>query len=308
MITQIQTVVRLLKQGGVVALPTETVYALACDVQKLEAVARIFRIKKRNHDHPLSVLIPNTDALNYWTKSLPDVGQRLIQNFWPGPLTLVLQRAESSAACLLGMSESIALRLPDHAITRAILDYFPLGLAAPSANRTHQLSPTTANHVCDYLGAEIDYIIDAGSCSLGIESTLVDVCTYPPRLLREAALTKMQIRSCVSEVEMTAQTMSKASAIQSIQPNDLETQLTQLLSHLEKNSCIAILARRPVLIVHPQLFWITMPESVRDYAQQLYEKLHVCLQKKISAIFIEALPEEAQWSGVRATLQRILSL
>lgn len=193
-ITSISYTIDRLKKGGVVAFPTETVYALAGDACNADAVSRIFKIKDRGFDRPLSVLIHDLSCLGYWVDEIPNHVKQLAQHFWPGPLTLIFTRKKSARCYISPRDQSIGLRIPNHPIAKKILQAFPRGLAAPSANRTGQVSAVRAKQVHEHLGAFIDSVVDLDRGVMGIESTIVDVRVDPPQIIREGAIKPSLIR------------------------------------------------------------------------------------------------------------------
>ncbi|MCC6623703.1 MAG: threonylcarbamoyl-AMP synthase [Deltaproteobacteria bacterium] len=171
----------VLRAGGIVAVPTETVYGLAADALNPAAVARVFRVKGRPEHHPLIVHLASADRLPGWAERIPDAAWRLADAFWPGPLTLVLARGPLASDQVTAGLSTVAVRVPDHALTLALLDGLGSGVAAPSANRFGRVSPTTAEHVRRDLDGDIDAILDGGPCRVGIESTIVDLSPDDPR-------------------------------------------------------------------------------------------------------------------------------
>jgi len=195
--------VAVLRSGGVIGLPTETVYGLAADAHDLLAVERVFRIKGRPTDHPLIVHVPDATAARAWSDDWPVAAETLADMFWPGPLTLIvtLDRAATSAErCVTGGRPTVALRVPDHPLTHRVLQEIRGGLAAPSANRFGRVSPTTADHVLDDLGEDVDYVLDGGPCQVGVESTIVDCSVDPPQILRHGAITGERIAEVLARV------------------------------------------------------------------------------------------------------------
>lgn len=179
---------RILAAGGLVALPTETVYGLAGDASNPDAVRRIFAAKGRPADHPLIVHVAEASAIRAWAAAVPDAAWRLAAAFWPGPLTMILPRSAAVSPLVTGGRDTVALRVPAHPLTRAILAAFGGGVAAPSANRFGRISPTTAEHVRAELGAAVDLVVDGGACEVGIESTIVDLSVDEPAVLRLGAI------------------------------------------------------------------------------------------------------------------------
>ena len=180
--------VEVLREGGLVALPTETVYGLAADADNELAVRRIFAVKRRPASHPLIVHIAAAEALSAWARDVPDEARALARAFWPGPLTIVLPKQPRVSHAISGGQETVALRMPAHPLARKVLEAFGGGVAAPSANRFGRVSPTSAEHVRADLGEEVDYVLDGGACSVGVESTIVDLSRGDPVVLRPGGL------------------------------------------------------------------------------------------------------------------------
>lgn len=198
----IDRAVTLLHAGGLVAIPTETVYGLGADASNERAVRRIFSTKGRPVDHPLIVHLASPDTIDAWATDVPSTARILASRFWPGPLTLVLWRAPSVLDVVTGGRDTVALRVPDHAITLDLLRRFGGGVAAPSANRFGRVSPTTAEHVRSDLGDEVDLVLDGGPCRVGLESTIVDLTTDRPVLLRPGAISAADLEHALgTEVE-----------------------------------------------------------------------------------------------------------
>ncbi len=187
----IDRAVTILRAGGLVALPTETVYGLAGDASNEIAVRRVFAVKGRPASHPVIVHVAGVAALDAWARDVPDGARRLAAAFWPGPLTLVLPRSARALDVVTGGQDTVALRAPDHPLALAVLNAFGGGLAAPSANRFGHVSPTTAEHVRADLGDDVDLVLDGGPCTIGVESTIVDLASDSavPTILRSGAIT-----------------------------------------------------------------------------------------------------------------------
>jgi L-threonylcarbamoyladenylate synthase len=184
----IQRAVETLKRGGVVALPTETVYGLAANAEDELAVRRVFAIKGRPATHPLIVHLAGAAELPAWARHVPEEARRLAAAFWPGPLTLVLPRTERATDAVTGGQDTVALRVPNHPVALAVLAALGGGVAAPSANRFGRVSPTTAEHVRVDLGDDVDLVLDGGPCTVGLESTIVDLSGEEPAILRPGGL------------------------------------------------------------------------------------------------------------------------
>ncbi len=193
--------------GGLVAFPTETVYGLGGDACNAMAVAGIYSVKGRPADHPLIVHVPSIDGLGDWARQVPEYAIALAQDFWPGPMTLVVKRSELAGDFVTGGQETVGLRVPDHVVALALLEAFAKvggkGIAAPSANRFGQVSPTTAAAVIDEIGEYLDsadLILDGGACAVGVESTIIDCTGDVPRILRPGAITVAMIEASTRQI------------------------------------------------------------------------------------------------------------
>jgi L-threonylcarbamoyladenylate synthase len=194
----------LLRSGQVIAIPTETVYGLAADAENELAVRKIFATKGRPADHPLIVHLAKDAPLEGWADHVPTAAQQLAKEFWPGPLTMILQRGPKAAPAVTGGLSTIGLRVPSHPIAQQLLKAFGGGLAAPSANRFGRVSPTTADHVQSELGESVPMILDGGQCNVGIESTIVDLSSDEIAILRPGAITAQQIEQVIGMPLATA--------------------------------------------------------------------------------------------------------
>lgn len=186
--------------GGLVAFPTETVYGLGADACNADAVARVYSVKGRPSDHPLIVHVASIDGLGEWADDLPSYAISLARDFWPGPMTLVLKRSELAADFVTGGQDTVGVRVPNHPVALGLLEAFAQtggkGIAAPSANRFGNVSPTTARAVSDELGNYLavgDQILDGGACDVGVESTIIDCTGDFPKILRPGAITEQMI-------------------------------------------------------------------------------------------------------------------
>lgn len=187
--------VELLRQGQLVAIPTETVYGLAADATQPEAIARVFACKGRPNDHPLIVHLGQPDWAQQWGQ-LPPLFEGLVKAFWPGPLTLVVPRQPGVPDCITGGQDTVALRMPRHPLTLEILKGLGRPLVAPSANRFGHTSPTQAHHVEDEFQGQVA-VVDGGSCPVGLESTILDLSGELPRLLRPGLVSRQQLQNCI---------------------------------------------------------------------------------------------------------------
>lgn len=182
--------VEVLRQGGLIALPTETVYGLGADASNDLAVRRIFAVKGRPSTHPLIVHVGSVERAREWALELGASGESLARAFWPGPLTLIVKRSALASDAVTGGQDTVGLRVPSHPLALELLEQFGGGIAAPSANRFGRVSPTTAAHVQSELGSDVDLILDGGPSSVGVESTIIDVTKDTPRLLRPGGVAR----------------------------------------------------------------------------------------------------------------------
>ncbi|MFI2765029.1 L-threonylcarbamoyladenylate synthase [Streptomyces echinatus] len=193
--SDIEKAAQVLRAGGLVALPTETVYGLGANAEDPAAVARIFQVKGRPPSHPLIVHIAAAEQLDDWVEEVPASARLLAERFWPGPLTLVLRRGHRVPLEATGGLQTVAVRVPDHPVALSLLSAFGGGVTAPSANRFGAVSPTTAEHVRAELGDTVDFVLDGGSCQVGVESTIVDVTGEMPSILRPGGVTREDLQA-----------------------------------------------------------------------------------------------------------------
>jgi L-threonylcarbamoyladenylate synthase len=306
----------ILRRGGLVAFPTETVYGLGADAKNLVAVAKIFTAKQRPQDHPVIVHIADSDQLKDWVGDVNSAAQKLIQHFWPGPLTLILPRAKTVLDCITGGQNTIGVRMPDHPVAQALLQTFRGGIAAPSANRFGHISPTRAEHVRQELGDAVDLILDGGDCLVGIESTIVDVSGEQVKILRPGIITATQISEVLGEeitlnsnivgasVRTSGMLLSHyapQTALQIIAPAELLNEIKLLLA---KNKTVAVIARQPALLIHPDLYWFTLSSETEAYAHELYARMRAADQLNCAVILVEDVPQSEQWLAVRDRLNK----
>jgi L-threonylcarbamoyladenylate synthase len=302
-----------LRAGELVAFPTETVYGLGADARVPDAVRRIFAAKGRPADHPVIVHLYDTLQLADWARAAPEGALKLAAAFWPGPLTLILPRAAHVADIVTGGQDSVGLRVPSHPVARALLSAFGGGIAAPSANRFGRISPTTAQHVADDLGAMIPMILDGGACAVGIESTIVAFTGDEPVLVRPGALDLADLfrvlgrapRARPAAAPRAPGTLASHYAPKTpatlVAPNALHAEISQ---RGERDEGIAVLARtvaRPADFVD---IWIDAPASAVAYAHDLYANLRALDAANADAILIEAVPHDDGWLSVLDRLTR----
>ena len=209
----IETAAEILKNGGLVGMPTETVYSLAANAMDEDAVKSIFTAKGRPSDNPLIVHISDIgDILSFsLSDEIPESARKLADKFWPGPLTMILKKSDKVPFVTTGGLDSVAVRLPSHEVARKLIKAAGIPLAAPSANLSGSPSPTTAQHVMDDLQGRIGAVIDGGSSEVGLESTVLTLCTNPPTLLRPGKVTLEELREVLGEVTLSPAVLEKLS-------------------------------------------------------------------------------------------------
>jgi len=215
--TDVERAAATIRAGGLVAIPTETVYGLAADATNPEAVRRIFEVKGRPADHPLIVHLAAADQLDAWAATVPIAARVLIDAGWPGPLTVIVPRASAVHDVVTGGLDTVALRVPAHPMALELLERVTVGLAAPSANRFGAVSPTTAEHVLGDLGDRLDpardVILDGGACPIGVESTIVDCAAVPAQILRAGGVPVEDVRRLLAGGVADASGPSRASGM-----------------------------------------------------------------------------------------------
>jgi L-threonylcarbamoyladenylate synthase len=311
----------LLRAGELVGFPTETVYGLGADACNDAAVAKVFAAKGRPSDHPLIVHVASAAQVAHFAGELPACAKRLIDAFWPGPLSLILPRRTGVASAATGGQASVGLRCPSHPVAQALLTAAHAagvaGVAAPSANRFGRVSPTTAAHVREELGEAL-FILDGGSCEVGIESTIIDCTRGQPVLLRPGMLAIEALeQACGERVWLpqeapSAQAAPKASGtleshyapnatLRLMDASALQTAL-DLLGADAKN--IALYARTLLRTRSSAVVTRRMPDDAAATAQQLFAALRGFDAQGVKLIWVETPPLDTAWDGVRDRLQR----
>ncbi len=307
----------VLRSGGIVALPTETVYGLAADADNEDAVRKLFAAKGRPADHPVIVHVGGTGAFDEWAKDVSDDARALGRAFWPGPLTLVLKRAARVRDVVTGGQDTVGLRAPVHPWARALLHAFGGSLAAPSANSFGRVSPTTAQHVIADLGikprGKIDLILDGGACPVGIESTIVDVSGAEPTLLRPGSITREQLQRALGRRVTDAGADAPRASGRLEKHYSPHTPLSvmsadELAAKLAKpgNERLAVLAPLGLLenCRADVALAIAAPDRADDYARLLYSSLHRLDTSGADRVLVAAPPAGPQWAAVSDRLRR----
>ena len=312
---------RRIHAGELVAFPTETVYGLGADASSDAAVAKIFAAKGRPADHPLIVHVADASQVTDYASSVPPFAARLMQAFWPGPLTVILPRLPGVATAAAGGQASIGLRCPAHpvalAFLKACLELGVSGVAGPSANRFGRVSPTTAEHVRGEFAGDL-LVLDGGQCEMGIESSIVDCTRGRPVLLRPGVLTRSQLEAACGEPVLAPEDIQSEAAaprapgtleshyapnakVRLMDAGAIQTAL-DLLGTEAAN--IAIYARSIVRIQSEKVRYRRMPDDALAAAQQLFAVLRSFDEQGVKLIWVENLPDAGEWDGVRDRLMR----
>lgn len=298
----IDRAVAVLRGGGVVAFATETVYGLGADAQRSDAVARVFAIKGRPVRHPVIVHLAHAAQLTDWAREVTPAAWCLAEAFWPGPMTLILPRHAHVATAVTGGLDTVGLRVPAHPLAHALLAAFGGGVAAPSANRFGSVSPTTAAHVRQDLGSDVDLILDGGPCEVGLESTIVDLSTGAARLLRPGGVTLEQLEAVLrvpvplgpADSRMRAPGLlashyAPRARVELADAIDLHARATAALAAGERVGVLTIGAP-PVLPVGTSA--LQLPDDAADAARALYAALREADVLGLT-VLLAALPDDA---------------
>jgi len=305
--------VAVLKRGGLVAFPTETVYGLGADASNPAAVARLYKVKGRPADHPVIVHVGDAGQLVRWARDIPESATQLAARFWPGPLTLVLKRTAGVGDYLTGGHDTVGLRIPGHPIALELLRRFGGGIAAPSANKFGRISPTTAEHVRNDLGDEVDLILDGGPCEIGIESTIVDLSRGRPVVLRPGRIGAEEIEATL-RVETGPRDRSAPRAPGTLESHYAPRHPLRLIPSVQWDEVLRTAPRaRGVLSFRPRpasdasAMWIEAPSDPARYARGLYASLRALDASGCDEILVEEPPASAEWDAVRDRLARACS-
>ncbi len=311
--------VEVLRAGGLVAFPTETVYGLGADAANAAALRRLYEVKRRPADHPVIVHVGTVEELDDWGRVLSGDARRLVEACWPGPLTVVVDRAPDVLDEVTGGQATVAVRMPDHPIALALLRAFGRGVAAPSANRFGAVSPTTADHVIADLGGEVNAVVDGGPCRVGVESTVVDCTTDPPRVLRPGAITEQRI------VSLTGSESTAVNARRTIVrvPGSLQTHyaprawvviadredlVTTLDAIVAPGTRVGVLGSSDLAIAHDpthdDVIRLDVPADPEGYAASLYSQLRAADEHELDVVVAVPPAREGIGAAVVDRLER----
>lgn len=306
---------QLLAEGRLVAFPTETVYGLGADATNGAALEALFKAKGRPTKHPVIVHVAEHEQVSDWVAELPEAAILLGKLFWPGPLTLILKKAEHVHDMITGGQDTVAIRIPSHPLAQELLREFGKGVAAPSANKFGRLSPTTAEDVRADFADEVAMVLDGGACQVGIESTIVDVSSDTPRILRPGMIQTESLYVALHEVGLSVPEANKSggprvpgsmtthyaptTAVKLVSSDNFAKSVEQL--EREGNE-VAVLSfeKAPML----QKRWITCSRFPAHYAHMLYKNLRKLDSYGSDLIVVEQPPLESDWEGVNDRLRR----
>ena len=313
----IHSAAELLRAGGTVAFPTETVYGLGADATNPLALRAVFEIKGRPADHPLIVHIADASHLPEWAQDIPDGAWRLAAAFWPGPLTLILRRCDPVLNEITGGQDTVGLRVPNHAVATDLLRVFGRAIAAPSANRFGRVSPTTAQHVRDELGARVGMILDGGPCQVGVESTIVSLAYGQATLLRPGGIPVAAIEDVLQQKLALTQTTGREVRVPGalathyapatpfeLHPSDALWHRAGQLTAQGRKVAVLTLGRVGDCIASSGFAYVPMPSLADEYAHVLYATLHRLDQAGFDHLLAEAPPDTGPWFTVRDRLGR----
>lgn len=315
---EIKSASTLLKAGQLVAFPTETVYGLGCDAGNSDALARLYRVKGRPGDHPVIVHLASIDQLEDWALTVPDQALALARTFWPGPMTLILKKSDKVLPAVSGGQDTVGLRIPSHPVALSLLKEFNSGVAAPSANRHGKISPTTAEHVKSELGDLVAKVLDGGQCSVGIESTIVDLSGEMPRILRPGMITLDEIESVLKKAKKSRK-KDTGNSVAPRAPGTLSSHYApqtglKLFAHQNLPRAIAtaeslmmrvsVMAFSDPISCSSVISWKQLSENPAECARQLYATMRELDSSGADYIIVEEPPELAEWMGILDRLRR----
>jgi L-threonylcarbamoyladenylate synthase len=310
---QIERAVEVLQAGGVVAFPTETVYGLGCDAENEAAIKRIFAIKGRPAAHPLIVHLGDASDIASWSTEVPPVAWRLAECFWPGPLTIILRRGARVPDTVTGGLPTVGLRVPNHPVARALLRAVGCGLAAPSANRFGAVSPTTAAHVRQDLGEAVDLVLDGGPCTVGVESTILDLSSGAAAILRPGGVSREHLEEVLGErlpireggpVRSPGQFQYHYSPRAEVVLTEADELATQAEVLLARGLRVAVSTSEEMAGLPPEVEQIPLPKAPEDVARALYAALREVDRRGCDAVLVILPPERGLGLAVADRLRR----
>jgi len=313
MVPEIERAVALLRQGELVAFPTETVYGLGADASNPVAVAKIFAAKGRPADHPLIVHVPGAEHLQRWAREIPETAYALAKVFWPGPLTLILKRRPEVLDAITGGQDTVGLRVPNHPLALELLKAFNGGIAAPSANRFGRISPTTAQHVRDELGDAVAMILDGGPCQVGIESTIVDLTGARATILRPGMVSAIDLGRVLGRTPSAGASgaprvsgsleahYAPRTPLALLQPDVV---IFAVRESLAANERLGVIAPMPCPLSDERIVWRQIAGEPAPFAHDIYALLRELDGLNCTRIVVQKPPQAENWSGINDRLRR----
>ena len=314
----IRQAAEILRRGGLVAFPTETVYGLGADVLNLDAVRKVFEAKGRPPDNPLIVHIASSKQLDDIVDEIPEQGKLLANAFWPGPLTLVMKRTILISDLVTANLDTVAVRMPNHPVPLAMIQALGEGIVGPSANLSGRPSPTTGQHVYDDLRGRVDLILDAGPTAIGLESTVVDVTVEPPTILRLGGLTKERIEELIGTVEVGAggglEKRSPGTRHRHYAPRakvflaksgDADTFAALLQVQRQLGKKVGCIVNSPLLAkLESGDYYRVLPSSLEILARHLFRTLRELDGLGLDVIIVEGVEEQGLGATIMDRLRR----
>jgi L-threonylcarbamoyladenylate synthase len=311
----------LLRAGEVVALPTETVYGLTANALDAKAVAKVFEVKGRPSHNPIIVHVAGNEMARDCVKNFPETAEKCSRAFWPGPLTLVLPRADKIPDPVTAGGGTVGIRWPAHPFMQAVIRECGFPLAAPSANLSNQISPTNAEHVRTQLGGKISLIVDGGQSQVGIESTVLDLTVSPPKILRPGMIHAGALAAVCGEIQkveggkqkaetalrspgMLEKHYSPKAALVVLKWHDDSDLSAQLATFNLQLSAIHVMAHTKIPAVLGVADVSVIPHDAEAFARALYAELHRCDDTGAKLIIVEAPPDSPEWNGIADRLRR----
>lgn len=309
----IELAVQCLKNGGLVGMPTETVYGLGADASNPNAVKRIFAAKNRPENHPLIVHLASVEQLENWAQDISESAYKLAQHFCPAPLAFILKKRPEVSEIVTGGQNTIALRIPNHRVALELLRQFDGGIAAPSANRFCRISPTQATHVAEELGDDVDLILDGGACQIGVESTIIDLSSDKPTILRFGQITRSELETVLqteifipnSLLQTTVRTAGMMAIHYAPTTPAFRCETRFLLEQLKNETQkMGVLTCGSIIPETQTRRVISLPTDSVNYAQNLYTKLRELDALNLDFIVVEQPPQSEAWHAINDRLSK----
>jgi len=317
----IATAAGVIKRGGLVAFPTETVYGVGADAMNSTAIKKIFAAKGRPLDNPIIVHVAEPEQVAVLTDDVPELAARLMQKFWPGPLTLIFGKSAGVPYEVTAGQETVAVRMPRNSVALALIKASGVPVAAPSANISGRPSGTTGSHVYQDLAGKIDLVLDAGPVDIGLESTVLDISTQPPRILRPGVVTAEDLRSAVGNVVFGGQNellkrspgtryrhYSPRARVSLVKHEDRQAVARLVMDLTETGGRVGVVTRHPDLCPsYRNVVVRTMPGSLDDYARRMFSVIRELDAEGVDEIIVEEVEEGGIGTAIMDRLRRAAS-